>query len=71
MEQHIDYIIDELNALKEEMLSNDYIIEKKNDDNNNNSKKICSQKPIRRRTNRSFPLNRSKFFNLQLKTKKR
>ena len=63
MDQHIDYIISELNALKEELINNSYTIEKKNDSDNNNSQNNCSLKPIRRRTNRSFPLNRSKFLN--------
>ena len=29
MDQHIDYIISELNALKEELINNSYTIEKK------------------------------------------
>ena len=87
MEQHIDCIIAELIALKEEITN--YLqtqtpnttceppeesckqITNLQTQNPNPPEEPCKQitdnnsdvKPIRRRTNRSFPLNRSKFLN--------
>ena len=59
------YDSSELNALKEEIINNDYSLDycqEKNDNNNENTNNNVL-KPIRRRTNRSFPPNRSKFLN--------
>ena len=53
MQQQIDHIISELLALKEEL----------NNQSNEPSTEQPTEQPIRRRTNRSFPLNRSKFLN--------
>ena len=68
MEQHIDCIIAELIALKEEITD----LHRQNPNTTSEPpEEPCKQitdnnsnvKPIRRRTNRSFPLNRSKFLN--------
>ena len=56
MDQQIDHIISELNDLKETL--NDSIEKKRDDDSSTNQ-----PKPIRRRQNRSFQLNRSKYLN--------
>mgnify|MGYP001034083493 CR=1 FL=1 len=71
MEQHIDCIIAELIALKEEIIDMQTLskvsdIEPpeelcKTKSNDNSVDSTCDVKPIRRHTNRSFPLNRSKY----------
>ena len=70
MEQHIDCIIAELIALKEEITNlysqNPHCASDSPPEEPCKQKSVdstCDVKPIKRRTNRSFPLNRSKFLN--------
>lgn len=75
--ERIDQIISELNALKEDLLKQtEQPNEQKNDDttpetnsqtsaepNSQTNEQSNSERQIRRRTNRSFPLNKSKYLN--------
>ena len=60
----IDHIISELNTLKDVI---NELMEKKNDERSDEQSPARSDehtvRPIRRRLNRSYPLNRSKFLN--------
>ena len=76
MQQRIDHIISELLALKSEIetkqtesneqpveTSTESPIESSNEPSTESTEQSNELNPIRRRTNRSFPLNKSKFLN--------